>query len=185
MHAQSHCNVHTLYYTVYMYAHTHAHTHHMTPPPPPPPPHTHTHTHTHSVSCSFREDSSSWLECSTLSTSCSSCRSSSTCASADAHLSRAAPRLLSNSDTFLYSSDIVFSFSFITCTEEMSLDNRKKGTTTLLVAALQLVATRWSRKRAHSHISREDHSQSIESVMAAKGNYYSTHNFASTVSFGM
>ena len=39
-----------------------------------------------------------------------------------------------------------------------------------------------------THMTREDQVRSIESVMASKGTtrtYYSSHNFASTVSFGM
>ena len=75
------------------------------------------------------------------------------------------------------------------------LDNNSlyiRGATTLLVAA---VATSNSLVVQASlfqltHMSRDDHAQSIELAMAANGlgktkNYYSAHNFASTVSFGM
>ena len=70
-----------------------------------------------------------------------------------------------------------------------------RGATELLVAALQPVASRWSRKlgaAAHSNY-RTCHVRimsvdMIEPAMASKGKtrtYYSAHNFTNTVSFDM
>ena len=66
-----------------------------------------------------------------------------------------------------------------------------RGATALLVAALQPVATRWTRSFQLTYMSREDHAQSLiamssQQIMASNSKtraYYSANNC--TVSFGM
>ena len=78
----------------------------------------------------------------------------------------------------------IFKCFFITCI---------RGATALLVAALQPVATRWTRSFQLTHMSREDHAQSLIAMSSQQWRptvrqeliIYSANNFASTVSFGM